>query len=156
MKRLLGIAAIAILAGCASNDYSGINDSQAVISGLVVTELGKAGTDKHRLDVKFDYGIKDYKDIDGLYTCSVLFASANDALITTTKEKAPCKIKAENGSVAIQWDTPLSTSARYSSAELNEMQVPLRYHVAIHQKKTSNSNVIIGMSEPLYLTPEIK
>ncbi|MDX1539102.1 hypothetical protein [Arsukibacterium sp.] len=155
MKKVLGIVSFALLAGCASTNYSEINDSQAVISNLTVSEQGKAGTDKHQLDVKFDYSIQDYKDISGLYTCSVLFASSEGTLITTTKEKAPCKIDSESGSVAIKWDTPFSTSARYSPAELNTMQVPLKYLVAIHQNKTSNTNVIIGMSEPLYLTPEI-
>lgn len=155
MKNALGMAAIVLMAGCASTNYSDINDSQAVISSLIVSELGKAGTDKHQLDVKFDYSINDYKDISGLYTCSVLFASSEDALITTMKEKAPCKIDSENGSVALKWDTPLSTSARYSKADLNKMQLPLRYHIAIHQQKTKNTNVIIGISEPLYLTPQI-
>lgn len=155
MKKTLGIVAIAFLSGCTSTNYSDVNDSQAVISNLRVSELGKVGTKKHQLDVKFDYSITDYKELPDLYTCSVLFATTKNEFVTTTKEKAPCKINSESGSVSMKWSTPLSTNAGYSRENLSKMQLPLRYHIAIHQKKNKNTNVVIGMSEPLYLVPEI-
>lgn len=154
MKKFLGIVSIALLAGCASVNYSKIDDSQAVIKNLKVAELGKAGSDKHQLDVKFDYSINDYHDIPRLYRCSVLFVSSQNEMVTTTKERTPCKIDSKNGSVSIRWDTPLSMSAGYSKEALRKMVLPLKYHVAIHQKKTSKTNVVIGMSEALYLSPK--
>ncbi|MDV6314921.1 hypothetical protein [Idiomarina sp. HP20-50] len=155
MKKILGIVTVALLSGCTSMNYSNVNNSQAVISNLKVSELGKAGTKKHQLDVKFDYSIKDYKELTNLYHCSVLFATGKNQLVTTTKEKAPCKIDSKNGSVSIKWTTPLSTSGAYSKEQLSKMQLPLRYHIAIHQKKKKTTSVIIGMSEPLYLAPKM-
>ena len=154
MKKILGMASIAFLTGCASANYSDINTSQAVISNLKVTELGKAGTNKHQLDVKFDYSIKDYSDVIGLYKCSILFTSSQDKLVTVTTEREPCKIDSESGSISIKWDTPLSTSAGYSKESLRKMVLPLEYQVTIHQKRTKNSNVVIGMSQPLYITSD--
>ncbi|MEX0915711.1 MAG: hypothetical protein WD397_08150 [Wenzhouxiangellaceae bacterium] len=154
MRKVLGIAAIVFLAGCASTNYSDINNSEAVISNLTVSELGRAGTGKHQLDVKFDYSIKDYKELAGLYICNVMFSISEDEMITTTKGIAPCKIDSKRGSVSIKWETPLSTSAGYSKENLRKLELPLEYHVTIHQKKARNTSVIIGMSEPLYLTLE--
>ena len=154
MTKFTGIAAILFLAGCASTDYSSIANSEAVISNLTVSELGEAGTRKHQLDVQFDYSIKDYKELTGLYICNVMFAISEDKLISTTNERAPCKINAESGSVSIKRETPLSKSANYSKERLSQMTLPLEYHVTIHQKKARNTSVIIGMSEPLYLNLE--
>lgn len=154
MKKFIGIGLIALLAGCASVDYLGIEDSQAVISNLKVKELGKVGTDKHQLDVKFDYSIINYHDTPKLYTCSVLFVSSQNEMVTKSKQRHPCNIDSNNGSVSISWDTPLSTSANYSKQALSKMVLPLKYHVAIHQKKTNNTNVVIGMSDTLFLSPK--
>lgn len=154
MKKLLGIVFIVLLAGCTSGNYSEIDNSQAVIKNLKVEELGVAGSDKHQLDVKFDYSINDYHDISGLYTCSVLFASSQNKLTSKIKNRTPCKIDANNGAISFRWDTPLSTNAGYSSEEIGKLIMPIKYHVAIHQNKTSNTNVIIGMSEALYLSPK--
>lgn len=154
MKKVPGIAAIAFLAGCASTDYSGVENSQAVISNLEVSELGKAGTYKHQLDVRFDYSIEDYKEIAGLYSCKVLFSISEDRMISKTNEGSTCRIDSERGSVAVKWETPFSTSAGYSTEERRQMTLPLEYHVTIHQKKQRNTSIVIGMSEPRYLTLE--
>lgn len=152
MRKVLGISAIVFLAGCASTNYSDVDNSEAVISNLEVSELGKAGTIKHQLDVTFDYTIKDYKELPGLYTCNVMFSISEDRLITKANERAPCKIDRESGSVSIKRETPLAASAGYSRDILQEMALPLEYHVTIHQTKARNTSVIIGMSEPRYLT----
>lgn len=154
MKKALGIAVIAFLTGCTSQNYSDVSDSQAVINNLKVSEVGLPRTEKHQLHVKFDYSIKDYKALDGLYTCSVLFATGKDEWVTQTKGSTPCQIDSKSGSVSMKWTTPLSTSAGYSNKVLKKMQLPLKYQVAIHQKKTKRRNTVIGMSEPLYLAPK--
>lgn len=154
MKKVPGIAAIAFLAGCASTDYSGVENSQAVISNLEVSELGKAGTYKHQLDVRFDYSIEDYKEIAGLYSCKVLFSISEDRMISKINEGSTCRIDSERGSVSVKWETPFSTSAGYSAEERRQMTLPLEYHVTIHQKKQRNTSIVIGMSEPRYLTLE--
>ncbi|MDC8831353.1 hypothetical protein [Alteromonas gilva] len=151
MKKIPGIIAIALLAGCAAVNYSEIENSQAVIKNLNVTELGKAGTDKYQLDVKFDYSISDYHDIPELYTCSVLFVTSETEMITRLENANPCRIDSKTGSVSVKWNTPLSLGAGYSREALSKMALPIKYLVAIHQKKTSNKNVVIGMSEVLYL-----
>lgn len=154
MRKFLGMALIVLLAGCATTDYSDVADSQAVISNLEVVELGKPGTYKHQLDVRFGYSIKDYKDLAGLYTCNVMFALSEDKLISTINERAPCTIDSESGSVSIKRDTPLSSSAGYSTKNRREMELPVKYLVTIHQMKAKGASVIIGESEPRYLTLE--
>jgi len=154
MRKVMGMAVIVFLAGCASTDYSDISDSEAVISNLEVTEVGKPGTYKHQLDVRFDYSIENYKELPGLYTCNVMFSMSEERLITKVNERAPCKIDSESGSVSIKRETPFSTSAGYSSEERRQMSLPLEYHVTIHQKKKKNRSIVIGMSEPRYLTLE--
>lgn len=154
MRKALGIAAIVFLAGCASTDYSDVDNSEAVISNLMVSEVGKAGTRKHQLEVKFDYIIKDYKELAGLYTCNVMFAISDDKLISTINERASCKIDSESGSVSIKRETPLSTSAGYPRESLSKMALPLEYHVTIHQTKARGASVIIGESKSRYLTLE--
>ena len=154
MKKVPGIAAIAILAGCASTDYSGIENSQAVISNLEVSELGKPGTYKHQLDVRFDYSTEDYKEIVGLYSCKVLFSVSEHKVITKVDEGSTCRIDSETGSVSVKWETPFSMSAGYSTEERRQMALPLEYHVTINQKKQRNTSIVIGMSEPRYLTLE--
>ena len=151
MRQVPGISAIVFLAGCASTDYSDIANSQAVISNVEVSEVGKAGTYKHQLDVRFDYSIEDYKELPGLYICNVMFSMSEDRLITKANERAPCKIDSESGSVSIKRETPLSASAGYSTDERRQMTLPLEYHVTIHQQKKRNTSIVIGMSEPLYL-----
>ena len=152
MRKVLGIAAIVFLAGCASTDYSDVDNSEAVISNLTVSELGKAGTGNHQLDVRFDYIIKDYKELAGLYICNVMFSISEDKLISTINERASCKIDSESGSVSIKRETPLSKSSGYPRESLTKMALPLEYHVTIHQKKARGTSVIIGKSEPRYLT----
>jgi len=154
MSKVLGISAIVFLAGCASTNYSDVSNSEAVISNLEVFELGKAGTIKHQLDVTFDYTIKDYKELPGLYTCNVMFSISEDRLITKANERAPCKIDSASGSVSIKRETPLSTSAGYPRDSLSKMALPLEYHVTIHQMKARGTSNIIGKSEPRYLTLE--
>lgn len=155
MKKFLCIGFIALIAGCTSINYSKIEDSQAEISNLRITDVGKVGTDEYQLDVKFDYNINDYHNISNLYSCSVLFVSSQSEMVTTFKAGQSCDIDAEKGSISIRWDTPLSKRAGYSKDTLREIALPLKYHVAIHQKKTSNTNVVIGMSEALFLNPKI-
>lgn len=154
MKKTLGLVIVAFLTGCTSQNYSDVSDSQAVISNLKVSEVGTPRTDKHQLHVKFDYSIKNYKALDGLYTCSVLFSTGKGEWVTQTIGNDPCQIDSRSGSVSMKWTTPLSTSADYSDEVLKKMQLPLKYQVAIHQKKTKSRNNIIGMSEPLYLSPK--
>jgi len=154
MKKTLGLVIVAFLTGCTSQNYSDVSDSQAVINNLKVSEVGLPRTDKHQLDVTFNYSIEDYKALPGLYTCSVLFATGKGEWVTQTKENTPCQIDSKNGSVSMKWTTPLSTSADYSDEVLKKMQLPLKYQVAIHQKKTKSRDTVIGMSEPLYLSPK--
>ena len=151
MRQVPRILAIVFLAGCASTDYSDIANSQAVISNLEVAEVGKAGTYKHQLDIRFDYSIEDYKELPGLYICNVMFSMSEDRLITKANERAQCKIDSESGSVSIKRATPLSSSAGYSTEERRQMALPLEYHVTIHQMKARGASVIIGESEPRYL-----
>lgn len=154
MRRIPGMAVIVLLAGCATTDYSDVANSEAVISNLEVSELGKPGTYKHQLDVRFDYSIEDYKDIAGLYTCNVLFSISEDRMISKMGDGSTCRIDSERGSISVKWETPFSTSAGYSTDERRQMSLPLEYHVTIHQKKQRNTSIVIGMSEPLYLTLE--
>ncbi|RUO77001.1 hypothetical protein [Idiomarina seosinensis] len=155
MKKIIAIAAVALFTGCTSQNYSDVSDSEAVINNLKVSEVGLPRTEEHQLHVKFDYTIKNYKALDGLYICSVLFATGKSELVTQIKENAPCQIDSKNGSVSMKWITPLSTRAGYSRKALKKMQLPLKYRVAIHQKKTESKNIVIGMSEPLYLAPKL-
>lgn len=141
-------------AECTPPSYSDESDSQAVINNLKVSEVGQPRTEKHQLHVKFDYSIKNYKSLDGLYTCSVLFATGKGEWVSQNKGNAPCQIDSESGSVSMKWTTPLSTSAGYSDNVLKKMQLPLKFQVAIHQRKTKSRNNVIGMSEPLYLSPK--
>ncbi len=154
MKKFLCIGSIALLAGCSSINYTKIENSQANITNLQVAETGKVGTDKYQLDVKFDYSIDDYHEISDLYSCSVLFVSSQTQMVTTSQERNPCEINQQSGSISIKWDTPLSKDAGYSTEALKKMSLPLEYHIAIHQKKTSNTNQVIGMSKALYLNPK--
>jgi len=151
MRQVPRILAIVFLAGCVSTDYSDIANSQAVISNLEVSEVGKAGTYKHQLDIRFDYSIEGYKEIACLYTCKVLFSISEDRMISKLDDGSTCNIDSERGSVSVKWETPFSTSAGYSSDERRQMALPLEYHVTIHQEKKRNTSIVIGMSEPLYL-----
>ena len=62
MKKFLVIVFIGLLTGCASINYSDIENSEATVSNIKVVELGEVGTDEHQLDVKFDYSITNYHD----------------------------------------------------------------------------------------------
>jgi len=155
MEKILGVVCAFFLAGCTLTNYSDIEKSEAVISNLKVEEVGKAGSKVHKLEVEFDYTIKDYKDAPNLYTCSVLFAISGARMVSITKGRNSCIIDSENGFVSILWDTPFSSRAGYRRKDLKEMKIPLKFHVAIHQKENSRANTIIGMSEALYLNPRI-
>lgn len=153
MKKFLVIVFMGLLTGCASINYSDIENSEATVSNIKVVELGEVGTDEHQLDVKFDYSITNYHDTFKLYTCSVLFANSQDELVTTSKKRNPCVIDAKNGSISVKWDSPLSTSAGYSKQALGKLVFPIKFYVAIHQKKSRNTNIIIGKSDALFLSP---
>ena len=48
----------------------------------------------------------------------------------------------------------LKEAPYHSTEERRQMTLPLEYHVTINQKKQRNTSIVIGMSEPRYLTLE--
>lgn len=156
MKNRFYVLAILALTGCASTNYSELELATATVRNIEVTEIGNPLTNEHKLDLKFDYKIDGYHEVPRLYTCSILFTLKDDKVMhTVLRERNPCSLDSQTGTVSITWDTPLSTSAGYSQETLEQMTLPLKYHVAIHQKQSNRSNVIIGLSNAMYLHPEM-
>lgn len=154
MKTYMDFIFIALLTGCVANKYANIAQSQAVISNLTVVELGEAGSNMHQLDVTFDYTINSFSPTPNLYTCSVLFATSNGNLVSALTEQEICNIESATGSISINSQTPLSSSAYFMEKHLRNMELPLKYHVSIHQNTDKRRSVIIGMSEALYLADD--
>lgn len=156
MKNRFYAFAMLALTGCASTNYSELELSTAQVSNIEVVEIGKPLTQEHKLELKFDYKIDGYHEAPRLYTCSILFTLKDDRVMHTAwRERNPCSIDSQTGTVSLTWDTPLSTSAGYSQEALEQMTLPLKYHVAIHQKQNSKSNIIIGLSNAMYLNTKI-
>ena len=158
MKNSVFILAIFVMVGCTSINYSELQQSSAKVSNLEVGEIGKPFSNTHKLDLKFDYTIEQYHDVRNLYSCMVLFAlNEGGKMHSYSKTRKPCSIDAQSGTISLTWDTPLSASvsAGYGNEVLEQMQLPLKFHVTIHQRQSKEKHLVIGMSEAMYLNPKI-
>ena len=156
MKKITVFGFAFILAACASINYSDFEISEAVLTDLKVDEIHNLEKREHEIHIAFDYAISDFHADKNLYYCTVQFMRVDGSSVTRTDgTTSPCKLNDATGSVSISWPTPLDKSFNASRSILEQIQYPVEYFVAIHQKTGPLQTRIIGSSEVMASTIEM-
>lgn len=152
LLHVIAIVASVFLLGCSTIDYNKYSKSNASVENLIVEVSGTPYTGKHQITAKFDYHINHFHDLSGLYFCDIfLKEKKSQRIIMVYKKSHTCSINSASGTISLKRDTPLSTTGRYKKEHLNNMVLPLKFHVVIRQKTADKRSSIIGKSEPLFL-----
>jgi hypothetical protein len=148
MKTLSSLALALFIAGCASTATNDTTKySTATVSNVQSEEIDNLSNREHEFKVTFDYAIEDYEAGVNKYTCSVQFANTDGT--STTKfvgGRYPCRLDSAQGTVTVEWPSPLDKDVILTKKEALKLKVPIEYFVAVHQKSGRYSTKIIGKS----------
>lgn len=133
--------------GCTSVDYGSLSPSKANLTNIVVVnDTGKKDT----IAFSLDYSIENYHSSDpSPYHCSVQFILEDNSSYGSALDASgsACEIKDQQGTLVMAWPTPLNTTQVQRSRLAKDLELPLRYFIAIHQLTGPRSSTIIGKSD---------